>query len=166
MTEQSTSPAGWYPDDSGRLQWWDGSRWTGAYADEQPQPVANKRGQVLAGVLGIFLMLGLAVAELAWLSRADRIADLLGVMVGPLIGCAVGMTIGLNSKRRKQPKRRPIWWHAVFSAAVSFGWMVLVPIMAGGLDGDVLVPVVVLGAVGTAGLVAATKLLTPELVRD
>ncbi|KRC63357.1 hypothetical protein ASE12_00440 [Aeromicrobium sp. Root236] len=166
MTEQTTSPAGWYPDDSGRLQWWDGSRWTGAYADEQPRPIANKRNHLLGGMLGLLVTLGLALAELAWLGRADRLAGFLGGMIGPLLGCAVGLTIGLNRKRRKQPKQRPLWWHTLFSAVVSFGWMVLVPTMAGGLDSDVVVPAIVLGAVGTVALVGATKIMTPEIIRD
>lgn len=29
--------AGWYPDASGRTQWWDGTRWSGQYAPT-PQP--------------------------------------------------------------------------------------------------------------------------------
>lgn len=27
--------AGWYPDDTGRRRWWDGTQWTDTYEDEQ-----------------------------------------------------------------------------------------------------------------------------------
>lgn len=32
MTE-SSPPAGWYPDNEGRMRWWDGSRWTDQFQD-------------------------------------------------------------------------------------------------------------------------------------
>jgi hypothetical protein len=35
-TEQATTPAGWYPDDTGQLRWWDGQQW-GQVADQTQQ---------------------------------------------------------------------------------------------------------------------------------
>jgi hypothetical protein len=165
MTE-TASPPGWYPDDTGRLQWWDGSAWTGTYADEQPQPIANKGGQVAAGMLGVVLIFALGIVELAWLGRSDRIWNLVGMMGGPLIGVGIGMTIGLNRKRRKQPKKRPLWWHGALSAVVLVAWLVFVAAQGGGLGGEVVVPLVALTAVGTVAMMVVTKLMTPEVVRD
>lgn len=58
MTEnvsQSPPPAGWYPDNSGRQRWWDGSQWTEHY---QPVPpvvlILQANGYAIASmVLGI-----------------------------------------------------------------------------------------------------------------
>lgn len=42
MTEETTAPAGWYDDGSGRQRWFDGQQW-GIFADEMPAatPVAE-----------------------------------------------------------------------------------------------------------------------------
>jgi Protein of unknown function (DUF2510) len=55
MTDLPAAPAGWYPDGSGQLRWWDGVQWTPYLApvSQAPAAAAPVSGQVSGFVLGI-----------------------------------------------------------------------------------------------------------------
>lgn len=123
-------------------------------------------GKNLVGaVVGVGLVVLVGIAQLVWLDRSDRVDDLLVSFAGPFLGVLVGSWIGTKRRRDKRPRRHPIVWHAGLGLLAMCSWLVLVAALNGGLDTDVIVPTVVLGLVGTAAFVAATKVITPELVR-
>lgn len=92
-------PAGWYDDGSGRQRWWDGSRWTDDYAQNQnatAAPVTSTSatpGRPSAPVLG-FVGLGLAVLG----TILACIPVVFGVGVVLLVGAFVVSLIGLLKK--------------------------------------------------------------------
>ena len=67
MTQQ-LPPAGWYPDETGQVPWWDGTRWT-----EQTPPRGPSTARILvlvaAVVIGLPTLLTLAVFVAGWISR-------------------------------------------------------------------------------------------------
>lgn len=48
MTDATTAPAGWYPDGSGHLRWWDGNAWTNNFAPLPSAPVVLAASSVEA----------------------------------------------------------------------------------------------------------------------
>lgn len=51
MTVNTNPPAGWYPNQYGQLQWWDGTAWGGVHT----VPAAQFRSATVAYLLLIFL---------------------------------------------------------------------------------------------------------------
>lgn len=69
MSDEVSTPPGWYDDGSGHLRWWDGRVW-GQYAPA-PAPVPSVTMAVLSHV-GIFLgSLGFIVPLVAYLNATD-----------------------------------------------------------------------------------------------
>lgn len=140
----------------------------GQYADEHPveRKTMPTRGTSIAiGVVSVIGMIVLGIAQLAWLGRPEEIADLAVTMVGPFLGVIIGTAIGAG-RRRKAPRAHPLWWHAGLAAVLLVAWLLLVTGVGGGFSSDMIAPTAVLGVIGAAGLVALTKLLTPELISD
>jgi len=164
MAETTSSP-GWYPDSSGRIQWWDGATWSGQYADEQPAPAPRPDPGRLArdAVLGVLVLVLLGAAQLVWLGRTDRLTPLAVQMIGPLIGVMIGVQLGARLKKRRQPKPRRPLWHVLTQGAVALLWLLFVAGSQGGLTTEVVLPTVVLTVVGTAGMLALTRATAPEV---
>lgn len=51
MTDTTNPPAGWYPNQYGQMQWWDGRQWGGI----NPVPTAQWKSTTVAYLLLIFL---------------------------------------------------------------------------------------------------------------
>ena len=74
----TNATAGWYDDGSGRQRWWDGEKWTGHFADQQPATVAPAT-KVAASVsappkIGLF---GGKKAALAYAAENERLLALI-----------------------------------------------------------------------------------------
>ena len=166
MTEQMASPPGWYPDSSGRLQWWDGTTWTGAYADEQPHHAPPSRGKSLASTVVVLAQMVLVtLLQLAWLARFDDAGGVLILMIGPFLGVVIGTALGLGEKRRARQKPKPLIWHAGVAVVIYAGWLLLISANTGGVNSEAILGTAVLGVIGAAAMTASTKVITPELVR-
>lgn len=51
MTDTTNPPAGWYPNQYGQMQWWDGHQWGGI----NPVPTTQMKSTTVAYLLLIFL---------------------------------------------------------------------------------------------------------------
>lgn len=62
-----SAPAGWYPDETGTLRWWDGQRWVDAAAPATPSPVLMPPGVTpgSANTLWIWLIVLMPVVTIA-----------------------------------------------------------------------------------------------------
>ena len=120
----------------------------------------RSKSQLAAQALvGMALLAGLGVAQLAWLGRGDRIGDLLDSMIVALIAVMIGSQLVV--KREKKTRPHPLIWNATLGAIVTATWLVFVAAVHGGFEANALVPTVVLSIVGTA-MLAINPLLWPD----
>lgn len=112
------APAGWYPDGSGRLRWWDGRAWTEAFVEVKPD-----RTWATVSHLTVFVLMVIApLVILFTVGREDRFvkhhaaealnaqiwfAILWNALLGPLV-----VTTWIHPDRDP-----PGWWLVAFPLA-------------------------------------------------
>jgi drug/metabolite transporter (DMT)-like permease len=119
---------------------------------------------LVATVLAFVLLIALTAAQLTWLDRADRVGGVMASFIGPFVGMMVVLPFVARKQRQRQRRPRPhgLAWHLAGGILVSAGALLLLTALNGGVDGDVVVPTVVLALVGGAAFTALIRLVTPE----
>lgn len=126
-------------------------------------PTSRSR-TVVGGLLGLVLVMALGAAQLSWVGRSDRVGDMFVSFIGPCIGIGLGLWFRIRFDRDKRPRRHSLGWHVAVAALVIVGWLLSVTALNGGVDTAAVAPTIVLGVIGTAAMVAGTRIFTPEVV--
>lgn len=119
---------------------------------------------VAGGLLGPVLVVALGAAQLSWVGRSDRVDDMFVSFIGPCIGIGLGLWFRIRFDRDRRLRLHSRGWHVAVAALVIVGWLLAVNALNGGVGTEALVPTIVLGVIGTAVMVAGTRIFNPEVV--
>lgn len=90
MSERPTAPAGWYPNQHGQTQWWDGAQW-GPLAPIQ-HVLKHPQAKSVGAAYCFLIFLGGTGAHRFYLGDTGRGIAMLLLMGGFFIGTAADLT--------------------------------------------------------------------------
>lgn len=127
----SNAAPGWYPDETGRQRWWDGSQWGGYAASplvyaQVPQQVTIVRAPT-NGLAVASMVIGISATVLSW-----TIILLFFTVPASLIGLILGI-LGLNTARKMDGRGKGMAITGIVLCALPFviGGILIIMSIAG-----------------------------------